>query len=41
VARGEVTFEYCATQRMLADIMTKALPEAKFDSCRKGMGVSR
>ena len=39
VARGEVSFVYCSTDAMLADCMTKALPESKFALCRKGMGV--
>ena len=40
VARKEVEFEYISTERMVADIMTKALPESKFVFCREGMGVS-
>ena len=39
VASGEVLFKYCSTETMLADIMTKALPESKFSICRDGMGM--
>jgi hypothetical protein len=39
VARGEVLFEYCVTQHMLADCMTKPLPESKFAFCLAGLGV--
>jgi hypothetical protein len=39
VARGEVKFEYISTDHMVADIMTKALPESKFITCRDNMGM--
>jgi hypothetical protein len=39
VARKEVTFEYVATEHMVADSLTKAVPEHKFVFCRAGMGV--
>ena len=39
VASGQVLFKYCSTETMLADIMTKALPESKFSICRDGMGM--
>jgi len=41
VARKEVKFDYCPTAKMIADIMTKALPEGKFVVCCNGMGVSK
>ena len=39
VARGEVTFNYCSTDRMFADFLTKAVPEQKFAQCMKGLGM--
>jgi ribonuclease HI len=39
VMRNEVIFEYLPTHLMIADCMTKALPESKFIFCRNGMGV--
>ena len=39
VQRKEVNFEYCTTEQMLADCMTKALPKGKFEFCRGGLGV--
>jgi hypothetical protein len=27
VENGEVTFEYCSTKKMMADMLTKALPK--------------
>ena len=39
VMRNEVTFEYLPTHLMIADCMTKAVPESKFLFCRNGMGV--
>jgi hypothetical protein len=37
--RGGIKFEYCATDRMPADFLTKALTPAKFESCRQIIGV--
>jgi len=37
VARKEIKFDYCPTEEMIADIMTKALAESKFKKCCKGM----
>ncbi|GLI66111.1 hypothetical protein VaNZ11_009822, partial [Volvox africanus] len=39
VASGEVELRYCPTEKMVADVMTKALGEAKFKWCRASMGV--
>jgi hypothetical protein len=39
VARKEVEFEYISTSEMVADALTKAVPEAKFNYCREHMGV--
>jgi histidinol phosphatase-like PHP family hydrolase len=38
-ARGEVKFEYVKTDDMVADIMTKPLPEGKIEKFRKAMGI--
>lgn len=40
VVRREVRFEYCPTDRMIADCLTKAVSEHKFLSCIAGMGLS-
>lgn len=39
VARGEVKFEYCQSSDMLADCLTKALPDVSFMFCRDTIGV--
>jgi hypothetical protein len=39
VARKEVKFEYVRTDDMIADVMTKALPERKHVQCCVGMGM--
>jgi hypothetical protein len=41
VARGEVVFTYCRTDRMVADCLTKALPEQQLARCLAGMGVRK
>jgi hypothetical protein len=38
-ARMELSYDYCSTQLMIADALTKALPLPKFVFCREGMGV--
>jgi hypothetical protein len=38
--RGEVVFSYVATEENVADIFTKALPDAKFLKCRAGLGMA-
>ena len=40
VARKEVAFEYVKTEHMLADYLTKPVPEGKHAFCRSCMGVS-
>jgi hypothetical protein len=40
VARREVCFEYCRTEHMIADCLTKAVPEHKFRLCCQGMGLA-
>ena len=37
--RGEVDFEYCRTDEMVADCLTKTLPERAFLKCLAGMGI--
>jgi hypothetical protein len=39
VARGEVSFTYVPTDKMLADILTKALPKIKHLECCKALGL--
>jgi hypothetical protein len=40
VARREVRYEYCRTECMIADYLTKAVSEHKFLLCSAGMGLS-
>ena len=39
VLRKDVSFQYISTDKMLADVLTKALPGVKHQYCCKGMGV--
>ena len=39
VLRKEVSFQYISTDKMLADVLTKALTGVKHQFCCKGMGV--
>jgi hypothetical protein len=39
VLRGEVKFEYCSTENMAADFLTKPVNSAKFVKCRSMIGV--
>ena len=41
VARKEVEFQYVSSSKMIADIMTKALPEKKHAQCCMDMGMMR
>lgn len=38
-ARGEVAFQYCGTERMVADALTKVVGVQKFTWCRSLMGL--
>lgn len=40
VARKEVKIEYVRTDEMIADALTKPVPQQKFVFCRNGMGVA-
>ena len=40
VARKEVGFEYCKTDDMKADILTKALAPGKFKKCKREIGIA-
>jgi hypothetical protein len=40
VLRGEVRFEYCSTEHMAADFLTKAVSPAKFAKCRVMVGIA-
>ena len=39
VTRKEVQFAYCPTSSMIADCLTKAVPEQKLTTCLHGMGL--
>jgi transposase InsO family protein len=39
IERGEVAFDYCQTDRMVADCLTKAVPFPKFEANKKAMGL--
>ena len=40
VMRKEVAFHYVKTQDMVADVLTKAVPEVTHKRCCDGMGLS-
>ena len=39
VFQQEIVFEYVPTAYMVADTLTKAVPEEKTSFCRDGMGI--
>jgi hypothetical protein len=39
VEEGEVNLKYCPTEKMLADVFTKGLPEERFNKLNQGCGV--
>jgi hypothetical protein len=39
IERGEVVFDYCQTDRMVADRLTKAVPFPKFEANKKAVGL--
>jgi hypothetical protein len=39
VARNEIKYQYISTDAMIADVLTKAVPEGKHRVCMKGMGI--
>ncbi|CAI5714757.1 unnamed protein product [Peronospora destructor] len=39
VKDGQVVLDYCPTQEMLADLMTKPIPAAQFDALRTKLGI--
>jgi hypothetical protein len=36
---GEIQFEFCGTENMIADVLTKGLPQEKHNHCVKGLGI--
>ena len=41
VTLNEIVVDYCPTQDMVADIMTKGLPKVTFEKFRNSLGVYR
>ena len=41
VTSNEIVVDYCPTQDMVADIMTKGLPKVTFEKFRNSLGVYR
>jgi hypothetical protein len=38
--RGEIVLEYCSTERMVADSLTKVVGSDKFAWCRQNVGLA-
>ena len=38
--RKDIIFKYVPTDKMVADILTKPLPSAKYNFCRTSMGMN-
>jgi len=38
-ARGDIELKFCGTRDQIADVLTKALPQAKHDQFRQKLGV--
>jgi hypothetical protein len=39
VESGQIALEYCRTQEMVADVLTKGVPKEKHEWCAEAMGV--
>ena len=39
VQRGAIDLQYCPTQEMCADLLTKALPKMQFEKLRQMLGI--
>ena len=39
IEHNQITLQYCSTEDMTADALTKALPRKKFEHCRNYMGI--
>lgn len=41
VVARKISLQYCPTQDMIADALTKGLPRPQFEKLREGLGVSK